>query len=160
MIFDFPIHSENFIVYGYDEDRTEKNLIFKPFSRHEFLDNLSSSKAVFATAGFTLMTESFYLKKPYLALPMKGQFEQQLNALWLEELNLGKNGSQVDYHQIGSFLYHAPELQLKRNQYKQKDQNEIKSKLDELFASGCQLLQGFHRNRKRLNKIPDNAKTE
>ncbi|MHC4267191.1 MAG: MJ1255/VC2487 family glycosyltransferase [Planctomycetota bacterium] len=150
---------ETFIVYGYDEDRTEKNLIFKPFSRHKFLDNLANSKAVFATAGFTLMTESFYLKKPYLALPMKGQFEQQLNALWLEELKLGMNGCEVDYHQVGSFLYHAPEFQLKLNQYKQKDQNEIKSKLDELFASDCQLLQEFHRNRKRLNKISDNAKT-
>ena len=54
-----------------------------------FLEDLTSCKAVMATAGFTLMTESFYLRKPYLALPMHGQFEQELNAFWMAKLNYG-----------------------------------------------------------------------
>ena len=67
---------EHFIVYGFNVDKTEGNMTFKTFSRSGFLDDLAGCRAVIATAGFTLMTESFYLGKPYLALPMKGQFEQ------------------------------------------------------------------------------------
>ena len=75
---------EKFILYGYDKDLEQDNIIYKSFSKDGFLDDLSSCKAVMATAGFTLMTESIYLKKPYLALPMLGQFEQELNGLLLE----------------------------------------------------------------------------
>jgi uncharacterized protein (TIGR00661 family) len=39
-----------------------------------------------ATAGFTLISEALHLKKPYLALPMIGQFEQAINAVFLEEM--------------------------------------------------------------------------
>lgn len=43
-----------------------------------FLQDLASAKAVMATAGFTLISESLQLGKPYLAMPMDGQYEQQL----------------------------------------------------------------------------------
>jgi UDP:flavonoid glycosyltransferase YjiC (YdhE family) len=39
-----------------------------------YLEELKACKAIIATAGFTLMSEALYLKKPYLALPLKGQF--------------------------------------------------------------------------------------
>ena len=55
------------------------HITYKPFSKDGFLQDLASCKAVMATAGFTLMTESFYLRKPYLTLPMRGQFEQEIN---------------------------------------------------------------------------------
>ena len=83
---------ERFVVYGFDRSDTEANLEFRTFSADGFLDDLACSKAVVATAGFTLMTESLYLRKPYLALPMRGQFEQELNAIMLDELGYGKNG--------------------------------------------------------------------
>lgn len=63
----------------------------KTFSKEGFLDDLASSKAVMATAGFTLMTESFYYRKPFMALPMKGQFEQEINGILMTELGYGKN---------------------------------------------------------------------
>ncbi len=67
---------ENFIVYGFNTDKVEERLTFKSFSREGFLDDLAGCKAVIATAGFTLMTESFYLGKPFLALPMKGSLNR------------------------------------------------------------------------------------
>jgi uncharacterized protein (TIGR00661 family) len=75
---------ERFIIYGYDKTLEEGNIIYKPFSKDGFLCDLSSCRAVAATAGSTLLTESLYLKKPFLALPMRGQFEQELNGLLLE----------------------------------------------------------------------------
>jgi uncharacterized protein (TIGR00661 family) len=59
--------------------------VFEPMTEG-FLHDLARCKGVIATAGFTLITESLHLGKPYLALPMRGQFEQELNALLLAEL--------------------------------------------------------------------------
>src|SRR6185369_12152091 len=41
-----------------------------------FLRDLSGAKAVIANAGFSLISEGLYLDKPYLAIPVKNQFEQ------------------------------------------------------------------------------------
>ena len=51
------------------------------------------------------MTEALHLRKPMLALPMGGQFEQELNAHLLDDLNYGKNGRTADSESIGDFLY-------------------------------------------------------
>jgi uncharacterized protein (TIGR00661 family) len=80
---------ERFIVYGYNKDITEGNLQFREFSKLGFLQDLASCKGVIATAGFTLISEALYLGKPYLAFPMEGQFEQQLNADMLQQQGYG-----------------------------------------------------------------------
>ena len=41
------------------------------------------ARGVVATAGFSLMSEAVYLRKPMLALPLTGQFEQEMNARYL-----------------------------------------------------------------------------
>ena len=43
-----------------------------------------------AGGGFTLMSEAVYLHKPLLSVPVVGQFEQVLNALYLQALNFGR----------------------------------------------------------------------
>ena len=67
------------------------------------MSDLASSKAVMATAGFTLMSEALWLKKPMLALPMAGQFEQQLNGHCLEQMGLGKNAPEPNAGSRGRF---------------------------------------------------------
>ena len=42
-----------------------------------------------ASAGYSLMSEAVYLRKPMLALPLAGQFEQEMNARYLERLGFG-----------------------------------------------------------------------
>ncbi len=79
---------ERFTAYGYGEKKSDKNITYKPLGDH-FLKDLSSCKAIIATSGFTLISEALYLKKPYFALPLKGQFEQILNALFLKESGFG-----------------------------------------------------------------------
>ena len=66
---------ERFVVYGCGDDREEGHLLFKSPSRDGFLQDLAACKAVMATAAYTLITEALHLRKPYLALPMRGQFE-------------------------------------------------------------------------------------
>lgn len=138
---------ERFRVYGFDRTDQRENLDFQPFSRGGFLDDLASAKAVIATAGFTLMTEALHLRKPYLALPMRGQFEQQLNALLLAELGFGVNGGAVDRDSVAAFLYSLPEHRRALAGYPAADNREIQAELDSLLADGCARLGGLRRRR-------------
>ena len=102
-----------------------------------------------ATAGFTLMTEAFYLRKPYLALPMCGQFEQELNAYQLARLKYGINLRRIRSEAIGNFLYRLPDYQHNLNSYRAEDNSAIKAMLGELLDDNCSKAREFHLNRKK-----------
>lgn len=78
-----------FVVFGPHEQRTEGNIEYRGFATSEWLKYLAGAKAVIGTAGLSLMCESIYLKKPYLALPIKGQIEQVINARYLDKMGFG-----------------------------------------------------------------------
>ena len=67
----------------------EGNLRYRPFSEAGFIDDLRTARGVIAGGGFTLMGEAVYLHKPMLAVPLGGQFEQVLNARYLEAEGYG-----------------------------------------------------------------------
>ena len=138
---------ERFLVYGFDRQGSEGNLQFMPFSREGFAADLARCKAVVGTAGFTLITESLHLRKPYLALPMGGQFEQELNALMLEELAYGKNGREITTEGVGEFLYRLPEYRERLAGYDARDNGAICARLDELLAYDCAEAREYHRRR-------------
>ncbi|WP_455204482.1 MJ1255/VC2487 family glycosyltransferase [Kaarinaea lacus] len=138
---------EKFLVYGYNRDSVEGNLQFRPFSQDGFLRDLASTKAVVATAGFTLLTESLYLAKPYLALPMQGQFEQVLNAIMLAKSGYGQCAFAPDKNIVAAFLYHLPDYQSALASYPREANVEIKSFLDELLENNCALLNKYHQER-------------
>ena len=139
---------ETFLVYGYDRHEQDGNLVLKPFSREGFLADFASCKAVMATAGFTLMTEAFYLRKPYLALPMRGQFEQELNAHWLAKLKYGVNLRRVRSEAVGNFLYRVPDFRENLSAYNAVDNSAIKDKLEELLRDNCALARDYHHRRR------------
>ena len=141
---------EQFIVYGYDREDREDHITYKPFSKTGFLRDLASCKAVMATAGFTLMTESFYLQKPYLALPMHGQFEQEINGYLLARLGYGINLRRVNALPIGNFLYRIPDYKKELSAYAAEDNSRIKSRLKELLDNDCAIAREFHHRRTRL----------
>ncbi len=137
------------MVYGYDRTDTRSNLDYRPFDREQFMDDLASAKAVVATAGFTLISEALFLRKPYLALPMTGQFEQQLNGYMLEKLGYGKNVRDVTADAVGNFLYHVPEYAEQLRAYDATDNRAILSKLDELLVNELAALREFYDRRRR-----------
>ena len=93
------------------------------------------------------MTEAIHLGKPYLAMPMGGQFEQELNAILLADLAYGKNGREMTGESIGDFLYHLPEYKDRLGQYVGEDNHRIEAKLDDLLADDCALAREFHLRR-------------
>jgi len=136
---------ETFYVYGYNENKQEGNLHFFPFSEEGFLQDLATCKAVIATAGFTLISEACYLKKPYLAFPMKGQFEQQLNAYMLDKHSLGKQCLSPSVDVISAFLYQLPDIEDKLSRYSGCGNVEMTNKIDELLNDDLKLLKKFKR---------------
>ena len=143
-------HRERFLVYGYDQDDVDKNVTYRPFHPEYFLQDLAACKAVIATAGFTLITESLYLRKPYLALPMDGQYEQELNAFLLGKLGYGKAVRRITNEAISAFLYHLPDYEERLKTYQAGGNDAIKNKLDELLANQCTLACTFHKQRTQV----------
>jgi uncharacterized protein (TIGR00661 family) len=76
-------------VYGFNSDHTEGNLHFKKFSEQGLLEDLSSCAYVICGGGHTLISEALYYGKPVLSFPVKNNFEQFLNAFYVEHLGYG-----------------------------------------------------------------------
>ena len=93
---------------GIKTDEVEDNLTFRPFSEAAFIDDLRTSRAVVAGGGYTLMSEAVYLHKPLLSLPVQGQFEQTLNALYLQQLGYGRHAEALDEKTLNAFLADVP----------------------------------------------------
>jgi len=123
--------NQNFIVYGFNKSKKEKNIQFKQIGL-EFLSDLANCKAVIGTSGFTLISESLYLKKPYFALPMQSQFEQTLNALFLKNSKLGDFSDNPNKKQIQRFISSLSKYRKNLKNYNCKP-NEAMSVLDSIL---------------------------
>ena len=122
--------SENFVVYGYDKKSKQGNIEFK--TKETFLQDLKDCKAIVGTAGFTLISEALYLKKPYLALPLKGQFEQTLNALFLKKAGFGDYTENLTEKEIVYFL-HKLDFYKKNLQSYKPNCNKLYKVLDKIL---------------------------
>jgi uncharacterized protein (TIGR00661 family) len=142
---------EKFIVYGEEEEGDFGNVTCKKPSKSGFLKDLANCKAVIGTAGFTLMTEAFYLKKPFLAFPLGKQFEQEYNAYLLNKVGYGYAAKSISKEVISAFLYDLPEYKQNLASYAHKDNSEIQRKLDELLSDEGALLKKYHDKRRIIN---------
>jgi uncharacterized protein (TIGR00661 family) len=122
-----------FFVYGLKRDEELGNVTLKGFSEDGFVRDLASARAVLAGGGFSLMGEAVYLHKPVLSVPLKGQFEQLLNALYLEKLGYGEYHKELDGRAIEQFLARAPEYSKNVSTFTQLGNSEIFRKLDSLI---------------------------
>ena len=124
---------EKFIVYGFDLEKVEKNLIYRKFNEDQFFNDLGSCKAVLANGGFTLISESIYLKKPVLSIPVKGQFEQILNAIYLERLGYGEFHEELEMDGVIHFLSKLNTYNESLRYYNQDGNKAILKELDSLI---------------------------
>ncbi|AEG18833.1 MJ1255/VC2487 family glycosyltransferase [Methanobacterium paludis] len=124
--------NESCIVYGFNEDTVDGNLQFRKFNEDQFYRDLASCKAVIANGGFTMITEALYLQKPVLSIPVKKQFEQILNAIYIERLGYGKFCEQLEKEDLEDFLQNLEGYHDKiKSSYKPKGNEEILRELDE-----------------------------
>ena len=78
-----------FVVYGMGREGREGNTELRPFSATGFIDDLRTARAVLAGGGFSLMSEAVHLGVPTFAVPLRQQYEQELNARYLCWLGYG-----------------------------------------------------------------------
>jgi uncharacterized protein (TIGR00661 family) len=98
----FP--NETFYVYGFNENKKVKNIVFKKTSRDGFLADLVSCKAVIGNAGFNLCWEVCLLNKFIWSIPFLSQFEQVTNAYRLEQLGHAFVSQKIDKKNLSGFL--------------------------------------------------------
>ncbi len=99
----FPEHK--FIVYGSGNlAEPVPNIEFCSPSRNGFLHDLKHCSGVICNAGFELPGEALHIGKKLLVKPLKGQLEQESNALALTEKNLGWSMSTLDPDSVARFL--------------------------------------------------------
>ena len=98
-------------IYGLGERPAEGPLGFRAIDERRFLDDLATCDAVVSTAGNQLVGEALYLRKPVLAMPEPWNFEQSVNAYFLEQSGAGwaERGT-LTPERLGAFLAAAGEM--------------------------------------------------
>jgi uncharacterized protein (TIGR00661 family) len=131
-------------IYGLRRDLQapvrEGNLVYMPFSEQGFVDDLRTARGVVASGGFTLMSEAVYLGRPMLAEPVGKQFEQTLNARYLESLGYGLHAEEITEGRLSEFLERIPDFERNLAGYSQDGNRQLLGKLDEVLqaARGAQ----------------------
>ena len=99
-----PFSGHRFFIYGFNEDREMGNCVFKKTATQGFLTDLSTCRGVIATAGFSLLSECLHFQKPMLLVPVQDQYEQILNAYYIDKLGLGHRTNKICGNSIARFL--------------------------------------------------------
>jgi uncharacterized protein (TIGR00661 family) len=128
-------------VYGFRRDlrepEREGNVTYLPFSEQRFVDDLRTAKAVVASGGFTLMSEAVYLHKPMLSEPVGKQFEQILNARYLDALGYGMHAEEITAARLGEFVERLQEFERNLAGYSQDGNRDLLGKLDEVLEAAA-----------------------
>jgi len=124
-----------FIIYGYNEDKKVGQLEFKNFSEQGFIDDLASAKGVIANSGFSLISEALTLQKPYYAIPLKKQFEQMLNGLYLKRLGYGEFHDLITKKHLTSFTENLDKYHDNLKNFKHDKNKKILGKLDRILKT-------------------------
>jgi uncharacterized protein (TIGR00661 family) len=139
-----------FRVYGMGRQGTEGNVTLCPFSETGFVDDLRTARAVIAGGGFSLLSEAVSLHVPVLSVPVEQQYEQELNARYLEHLGYGDFATSLDADVITRFLSRIDEYSSALEAYPRHD-NEM------LFGCVDELIERALRGEKRPNLLDSSA---
>jgi len=127
-----------FIAYGFGREGRDGNILYKKPGFESFFDDLLRAQAIIANAGFSLVTEALHLGKPYLAVPVRNQFEQIFNAFWLGRTGYGAFWDELTKERVESFLFNIPQFREKLAEYPRTSNHVLYAKLDLLIAERLQ----------------------
>jgi uncharacterized protein (TIGR00661 family) len=124
---------QKFLCYGFGREGRDGNLEFRKPDLDTFLTDLTRCSAVIANAGFSLISEALYLGKPYLAWPVKRQFEQVFNAYYVAKMGYGAYWDDLNKERVESFLFNRDAYRDQLRGYLRSDNSALLRKLDELI---------------------------
>ena len=96
---------------GPAEGVVDGNLAYRPRSNEGFVEDLRTARGVVAGGGFSLLSEAVYLGKPVLSVPLQGQFEQVMNARYLQREGFGMCAPAVTPAVLAEFLDRVEEFE-------------------------------------------------
>lgn len=102
-------------VYGLGEQPRDGNLRYFEVNETGFFDDLINCHALISNAGNQLVGEALCLRKPVLALPEEGNFEQSINGHFLAQTGYGVNRDAAAFtdKQLREFLDEVPAYRLR-----------------------------------------------
>lgn len=136
------ITEREFVVYGLRHNAKRGNCTIKEFSETGFVEDLATAAAVVCNGGLSLIGEALYLGKPILSIPVGNQYEQVLNARYLEHLGYGLEAARIDADLLRIFLRESPKYAGRVAKHRQ-DGNRV------LFDVVDRILHRFERKSKR-----------
>jgi uncharacterized protein (TIGR00661 family) len=89
---------------GQEVGTTDGAIEYRPRSVDGFLADLVGARGVITGGGFSLLSEAVYLGKPVLSIPLRGQFEQLMNARYLQREGFGMCAPAIDAPALSAFL--------------------------------------------------------
>jgi uncharacterized protein (TIGR00661 family) len=121
-----------FRVYGADSDGEDDNVTLRKFSASDFLEDLRTARAVVAGGGFSLMSEAVTLRIPMLAIPIEHQYEQELNAIYLQHLGYGRWSRKLTARAVGDFMSEVDACAKALEGYQPQDNGRLFACIDEI----------------------------
>jgi uncharacterized protein (TIGR00661 family) len=125
---------QRFVCYGFNREGEDGNLIYRQPSLDRFLEDLCSCRAVIANAGFSLISEALHLGKPYLAWPVRRQFEQVFNAYYVDKMGYGAYWDDLNKERVDSFLFNLDAYRANLKTYPRNGNSALLAKLDNLIT--------------------------
>lgn len=107
------LKDEKFIVYGLNRAETVGNCTLKTFSETGFVDDLASARGVISNGGYSLLGEAVALHRPVFSVPVQNQYEQILNAWYLQDLGYGAFETAIAEEPLRAFVRRIPEYAAK-----------------------------------------------
>ena len=105
---------------GPEAGTTDGRITFRPRSAGGFLEDLRTARAVISGGGFSLLSEAVFLGKPALAVPLDGQFEQLMNARYLQREGFGACARDIGPGTLAAFLDGLPGFEAQLGAYEQE----------------------------------------
>lgn len=140
---------------GEETGTTDGSIEYRPRSIDGFLEDLVSSRGVVTGGGFSLLGEAVYLGKPVLSIPLKGQFEQLMNARYLAREGYGTCATRVDRSVLQGFLDRLDEHHERLGEYTQDGNREGLEVITETVeAAGEDSRRDRVRARRHARKAP------
>ncbi|HEX4512049.1 MAG TPA: MJ1255/VC2487 family glycosyltransferase [Polyangiaceae bacterium] len=134
------IPEHKFFIYGLkrNDQKSKKsdvpaNCVVKEFSEQGFVDDLAASQAVVCNGGLSLIGEALYLGKPIMSVPVQNQFEQLMNARYLEELGYGLACESIEPQVLRLFLRERDKYAGRVAKHKQKGNERLFDVVDDLL---------------------------
>jgi uncharacterized protein (TIGR00661 family) len=127
------VHKEKFVVYGLRKNAKHGNCTLKEFSEDGFVDDLAGARAVVCNGGLSLIGEAVFLGKPIFSVPVRNQYEQMLNARYLEELGYGLGADKIDANLLRLFLEEAPKYAARVAKHRQDGNRELYDVVDRVL---------------------------